>query len=139
MILHKSFYDKYFFLLSFVKRIAYFLKYLCFLFRHHSSSKEDFLPIPFLVQDQGNFRCNACGLCEDICPVQCIEVFAVNKNDTPFERKMKKFTLTPHQCIHCHYCERVCPEKAIIMTNPPSEYLFTRKILDEQKLVKNIP
>ncbi len=138
MILHKSLYNKYSFFRSLAKFIAYLIGSLRFLFKHQSFQKEDFLPIPFLIQHQGNFRCNACGLCEDICPVQCIEVSAVDKNKKPFERTMKDFILAPHQCIHCHYCEQVCPEKAITMKSPPREYLFTRETLDAQKLIESI-
>lgn len=56
---------------------------------------------PMLPQiDQG--RCTGCGLCEQLCPTQAVEVcdgIAI--------------IVRPQQCSYCEICESYCPEGAI--------------------------
>ena len=138
MILHKYLYNRNFFLRSFIKKMIFLIKSTVFLFQDSGPSKEGLVPIPFLIREEETFRCNACGLCEEICPVQCIDVTAVNQNHPPFEREMESFSLAVKLCMSCSYCEQVCPEKAIVMRPPPKEYLFIKDKLDTQKLAKDL-
>lgn len=45
-------------------------------------------------------RCSACGLCEEKCPVDAIEVDG-------------KATIEQKNCVHCFCCYEICPENAI--------------------------
>lgn len=45
-------------------------------------------------------KCNACGLCVQDCPIECIQMF------------QKKAVIGP-DCVRCRTCLRVCPRKAV--------------------------
>lgn len=59
-------------------------------------------------------KCNACGLCAEICPQDVFTFYTVD------ERELKKapagFLAYPSRealCIGCGWCEKKCPKKAI--------------------------
>lgn len=47
-------------------------------------------------------KCNGCGICEEICPVDAIRL---DKNRKPY--------LKYDECWYCDSCEIECPEKAL--------------------------
>jgi len=51
-------------------------------------------------------KCNNCGICAQICPVEIFEVCKGNLKVN--ERNFK-------ECIECGACEKDCPQKAIIL------------------------
>jgi 2-oxoglutarate ferredoxin oxidoreductase subunit delta len=47
-------------------------------------------------------KCQHCGVCVDVCPLQC------------FEKKKDKVEITkPNECIGCRSCEVQCPQAAL--------------------------
>ena len=68
---------------------------------------------PVLVMEQnGEERCVACGLCSRVCPALAIEVQAF-ETEREKERYPEKFEINMLRCIFCGFCEEVCPEEAI--------------------------
>ena len=65
-----------------------------------------------VLLESGNNRCIGCGLCEKICPANCIRI------DTQLDEKSRKdvleYTINLGRCIFCGYCAEVCPELAIV-------------------------
>ena len=71
---------------------------------------------PVLVMEEnGDERCVACGLCSRVCPALAIEVQA-GETTKEKERYPEKFEINMIGCIFCGFCEEVCPEKAIVMS-----------------------
>lgn len=58
----------------------------------------------YMVSD----KCNGCGTCVDVCPVQCID----NRRTPVYIRQ--------EDCIHCGSCASVCFKNAIIHITVPS-------------------
>jgi NADH-quinone oxidoreductase subunit I len=72
---------------------------------------------PVLVMnDNGDERCVACGLCSRVCPALAIEVQA-SETEKEKERYPEKFEINMVRCIFCGFCEEVCPEEAIVMSD----------------------
>ena len=71
---------------------------------------------PVLVEDDGQERCVACGLCARACPPLAISMQAMENEDDPKERYPDFFEINMLRCIYCGYCEEVCPEEAIVMS-----------------------
>jgi len=47
-------------------------------------------------------RCTGCGICEQLCPTQAVEV-----------RDGIAVVVRPEDCVFCDVCESYCPEGAI--------------------------
>ena len=75
---------------------------------------------PVLVQEHGQERCVACGLCARACPPLAISMQAAETTDNK-ERYPETFEINMLRCIYCGFCEDVCPEEAIVMSD---EYDF---------------
>lgn len=59
------------------------------------------------VRDINYSKCDGCGICEDICP---LDVFRFDeKKKTPFIKYLS-------DCMACFLCETECPQKAIYVT-----------------------
>ena len=55
-------------------------------------------------------KCNGCGKCVEICPVEALTLVNANRPDKP---KMKKAKLVDENCIGCGICKRSCRQGAL--------------------------
>ena len=55
-------------------------------------------PLPVIDPD----RCSGCGLCQELCPTQAVEVVG-----------QLAVIVRPEDCSFCDVCESYCPEAAI--------------------------
>jgi len=62
--------------------------------------------------ESGNNRCIGCGLCEKICPANCIRIDT--KQDENSRKEVLEYSINLGRCIFCGYCAEVCPELAIV-------------------------
>jgi NADH-quinone oxidoreductase chain I len=91
---------------------------------------------PKLVMDeQGEAKCVACGLCAVVCPPNAIELQA-GETDRAKERHPVDFTIHMGRCINCGYCEEACPKAAIEMskmyelnTTALDDMIFSKEVL----------
>lgn len=75
-----------------------------------------FRGMPVLVQmSNGKPRCVACGLCEWVCPVDCITIYPA-ETSKGIERYPDVFDIDLSRCMFCGFCEEACPEEAIVMS-----------------------
>ena len=63
----------------------------------------------------GELNCDACHLCETICPSHCITIESSEGEDG--KKHLDAFTINMSRCIFCGFCEEVCPRAAIVMTS----------------------
>jgi len=89
---------------------------------------DDYRGAPGLVKDQtGREKCVSCQLCEYICPPKAIviepgeiggpENVATTDQNENVEKAPNEFYIDMLRCIYCGYCEEICPEEAIFMTD----------------------
>lgn len=62
----------------------------------------------------GEERCVACYLCSAVCPVSCISMQSVEREDG--RRYASWFRINFARCIYCGLCEEACPTSAIQLT-----------------------
>jgi len=67
------------------------------------------------VDKDGNLKCIACRLCEQICPSQIITVSPSKEKGPTGKPYPEKFTLMLEACLACELCIQVCPTDAIVM------------------------
>ncbi len=93
---------------------------------------------PVLVEDNGQERCVACGLCARACPPLAISMQASETED-PKERYPTFFEINMLRCIYCGLCEEVCPEEAIVMSKDYDITFNSREeaIYDKSRLLKS--
>ncbi|WP_372753890.1 4Fe-4S binding protein [Labilibaculum sp.] len=60
-----------------------------------------------------NEDCNACGLCLEKCPQNCI------RTDEPYE-------IIQENCLHCGNCMEICPQQAVLNTKENEQIASTR-------------
>jgi NADH-quinone oxidoreductase subunit I len=134
--------------LSFVDKLYYveIAKGMAFSFKHMFRKKvtirypeerpvlgPEFRGRPVLVQEHGQERCVACGLCARACPPLAISMQAGETTDAK-ERYPETFEINMLRCIYCGFCEDVCPEEAIIMSD---EYDFNFRTRQEAIYAKD--
>lgn len=92
---------------------------------------------PVLVEDNGQERCVACGLCARACPPLAISMQASENPNDPKERYPEWFEINMLRCIYCGFCEEVCPEEAIVMSSDYDIVFETREeaIYDKTRLL----
>jgi NADH-quinone oxidoreductase subunit I len=74
--------------------------------------------LPFFVIDAktAQLRCTACGICAQICPVQCIWIERAKEPETGRPRRYPvSYYLDVSLCMSCGYCAEFCPFDAIKM------------------------
>ena len=64
----------------------------------------NFLP----VVDEG--RCNGCGQCANVCPVEAMAIISAND---PHDPKARKAQVTEDICLGCGVCVRTCPRQSL--------------------------
>ncbi len=91
--------------------------------------------MPVLVEENGEERCVACGLCEVACPADCIYILPGEKAGKK-DRYPEIFELDVARCVVCGFCEEVCPKEAIVMSDELeiAEYDRSKMLLDKEKL-----
>jgi len=79
---------------------------------------ERYRNLPFFVIDAQTeqLRCTACGICAQICPVQCIWIERARDPETGRPRRYPlSYYLDVSLCMSCGYCAEFCPFDAIKM------------------------
>jgi len=73
--------------------------------------KVPFRGVPRLIENSDKtLKCTSCGLCEEVCPTQCI---TIDKKSKELGKSPIKFELNLLKCIFCGLCSEVCPEEAL--------------------------
>ncbi len=82
------------------------------------------------------FKCTACGLCEQICPIDCIYI---EKKKIPEGKGLIlfKFDIDEARCMHCGLCVEVCPVDSLVFTREfdlikPSTEDMIERFVDEE-------
>ncbi len=84
------------------------------------------------VDENGNNKCIACGLCGAACPNGTIQltIDTVTDPETGKSKKhMARYQYDLGSCIYCRLCVNVCPTHAIEFTNTFEHSVFTRSKL----------
>ena len=80
------------------------------------------------LDENGNHRCIACGLCQMNCPNETIHI--ETRTETTPDGKPKKvlarYTYDLGCCLFCQICVRVCPQQAIAFTTDYENAVFER-------------
>ena len=79
---------------------------------------EAYRNLPFMVIDAetGQLRCTACGICAQVCPVQCIWIERAKDPETGRPRRYPvSYYLDVSLCMTCGFCAEFCPFDAIKM------------------------
>lgn len=88
------------------------------------------------VDENGNNRCIACGLCQIACPNGTIHITSEMVTDPETGRPKKKLVKYEYDlgsCMFCHLCVNACPHDAIRFSTDFEHAVFTR-----EKLVKTL-
>jgi NADH-quinone oxidoreductase subunit I len=86
--------------------------------------------------DEGNNKCIACGLCQNACPNNTINIESEMVTDPETGKSKKRLVLYEYDlgaCMFCRLCVNACPYDAIRFTNTFENAVYTRG-----KLVKTL-
>ncbi|MEI8346661.1 MAG: 4Fe-4S binding protein [Pseudomonadota bacterium] len=73
-----------------------------------------FRGLPYLVpRDDEGPRCNACLLCSQACPSQCLTIIPSQNKNSSGEKYPKEFKFEVLKCTFCGLCVEACPVDAI--------------------------
>jgi ferredoxin len=64
--------------------------------------------IPQIIED----KCNGCGKCVNVCPVEAMTLVSANN---PLKPKIKKAKLNEDICLGCGVCVRTCSTDGIVL------------------------
>lgn len=84
------------------------------------------------VDENGNNKCVACGLCQMNCPNGTINITweTITDEETGKKRKtLVKYEYDLGSCIYCQLCVNVCPHHAIEFCNDFENAVFNRSKL----------
>ena len=92
-----------------------------------------------MKREDGSVRCVACMMCSTICPANCIEIEAGEReDDAGIEKFPRTFEIDELLCVVCGMCVEACPCDAIRMDTgihmPPGEERY-EFILDKETLM----
>ncbi|MBE3586340.1 MAG: ferredoxin family protein [Thermoanaerobacter sp.] len=79
-----------------------------------------------MIEKIDEARCNGCGLCVEICPMDVfrlkmsLDIFSDKERNTP-KREVKAYVAYPEDCMTCFTCELKCPTKAVQVGYAPPE------------------
>jgi len=85
-----------------------------------------------LTDEEGKPLCIACGLCEKVCPSNCITVESEKNPDGP-GKIVTDYRINFLRCCFCGLCVEVCPKDAIVMGH---EYEMASE--DKESLIMNL-
>ncbi len=84
--------------------------------------------------EDGNNKCIACGICQNVCPNGTIRITSETVQDPETGKSRKKLVRYEYdlgQCMFCRLCVNACPAKAIRFSNR-----FEHAVFQREKLVK---
>lgn len=71
--------------------------------------------LAFNYGENGEFPCNACGICQRVCP--CKDLIKIERSkDEHGKFKLEKFEVDIGHCIFCGNCVEHCPTNALKLT-----------------------
>ena len=82
------------------------------------------------------FKCTACGLCEQICPIDCIKIDA-RKIPEGKGLILFQYDIDEARCMHCGLCVEICPVDSLVFTREfdlikPSPDEMIERFIDEE-------
>ena len=88
------------------------------------------------VHEDGRAKCEGCGLCPTVCPVNCIKL--IPAEDENGERYAAIYEIDEFRCIFCGFCQEVCPVEAIHLGvhYENAEYSRERWVYDLERLTE---
>ncbi|MHB9145474.1 MAG: NuoI/complex I 23 kDa subunit family protein [Symbiobacteriia bacterium] len=74
------------------------------------------VPLQKTDMSTGAYKCTACGLCEQACPVDTIHI---ESHQDPVTKKkfIDVYEIDMSRCMLCNYCVEACPFDALVMGN----------------------
>lgn len=91
--------------------------------------------LTLVYDEEGKHKCIACGICQNNCPNNTIEIVAkkIETEDGKTKRVLDKYFYDLGSCTFCQLCVSSCPHNAIEFTNEFEQAVFKR-----EKLVKQL-
>lgn len=71
--------------------------------------------------------CTGCGLCDWICPDECIDMVEIAGKQTGINRLGRYPEVHIEKCCFCGLCTEICPKDCIIMTSKHELAEYTRR------------
>jgi ferredoxin len=65
-------------------------------------------------------KCNGCGKCVNVCPVEAMTLVSANDPHLP---KRKKAVVNEERCLGCGVCVRSCTSKSVVLKSRPKRVL----------------
>ncbi len=85
------------------------------------------------LDDNGNNKCIACGLCQQACPNGTISISTTTVTDSETGKSKKmlaEYNYDLGSCMFCQLCVNACPKGAIEFSND-----FENAVFDRRKLI----